>query len=307
MKNILLVFALFFISILINFTIAPLIIISMAFTDYYLLTWYNTLLIACSGFIKYFYDVQVYVDNIDNMNSMMDGNNIVISNHLSEFDFLYTFALLKNNNIHLKFIIYYHLYLFPGIGIILYLLDCIQITDNKKQSLANIEKCKINKNTVLFLYPEGTIYNNISLAKSNDYCIKNNIERTKTCLYPRTKALNIIAKNNNIDTLYSIHTKYNTDNIYNGLTKVDIPNRVYMKINKIKTNNIEEDTIKIFRDMDKITTKDEYIQLDITLSEKIYMVVYLSLFAILCIHFYEIRYYLYTTIILYYSYLVYNI
>ena len=247
-------------------------------------------------------------------------NSIVISNHLSQADFLYIFNLMTSNNKipnnHLKIASYYYSYLFPGMGITSYLANNILISENKKKTIDNIEKCKLNKNDILFLYPEGGSYHQKVLESSNNYCIKNNIDITKNCLYPKTTGIDIIHKNTKIDTLYSISMQYeekHNKNIY-SLFGVNLPNRVYMKFNKTKTDNPTKDTVNIFRNidtyLDEPLDKSKFIESSISLCEKISLTFYTILFIIismnLCSNKYS-RYYMYTAIILYYSYLAVDI
>ena len=325
MKNKLLIFTMLIVALVINLIIAPFIMVTMIFTDKFLLVWHNSFIMAMSCFIKFYYDVKIHIENEDILEEILDDNNnkknsMVISNHLSHFDFLYLFNLIAtkpnvpNNNFKLASI--YYTYLFPGIGILCYLTNSMLISDNKKKSLANIEKCKINSNDVVLLYPEGFIYRKGTLAKSNDYCIKNNIELTKNCLYPRNTGLNIIAKNNNINTLYSIcmqFDKKHTKELY-SLFETDIPNRVYMKFNKTKTDNPDKDTINIFRNMDTYLeeplNKSKYNESNISLCEKICLTLY-TLFFILCMmQIIDNKYilgYLIVATMIYYSYLAIDI
>jgi 1-acyl-sn-glycerol-3-phosphate acyltransferase len=59
-----------------------------------------------------------------------------------------------------------------------------------------IRKCtELNKKkVVIVLFPEGDIYRDKNIIKSQEYCIQNNIDRFDNVLCPKTKAYNIILK-----------------------------------------------------------------------------------------------------------------
>ena len=61
MKNVFLFVFLFFLTMIINLIISPFIMITMLFTDKILLAWYNSFMTATSCFLKYFYDVKIYM------------------------------------------------------------------------------------------------------------------------------------------------------------------------------------------------------------------------------------------------------
>ena len=325
MKNKILIFYLFVIGAINNMTIAPLLLLTMPFTKYFLLKYYNIFMLTGSYLVRLYYNVKVYVSNKNLMHDMLDNNNkehsIVISNHMSQFDFLYFYNLLAVKNyiqsIQFKFVAFYYLYLFPGVGILAYLTDCIQISNNKKRTIDNMNNCKLGKNDIFFIYPEGSTYRQSYLDKSNEYCDKNNIERTKLCLYPRDVGLNIIDKNNNINTIYSLWMQFDKphEKDYYGVIQKDIPKTVYIKLNKhlIENMNISNKTIEIFRDIDthllKGLDKNDYELLEPSYCEKLCLLSYTSLFSFLVYALYEssyFRYYLSTTTTLYYLYLYYH-
>jgi hypothetical protein len=325
MKNKLLIFSILVIALIINIIIAPFIVVTMLFTNKFLLAWVNSFTLAITCFIKYYYDVKVHIKNEEIIQDLFDDNNnksnsIVISNHLSYFDFLYIWSLLslkeRLSNINFKSISFYYLYLLPGIGTILSLSGSMLTSDNKEKSLENIEKCKIKNNDVIMIYPEGGVLYQSALDKSNKYCDKNNIEKTKNCLYPRTGAINTLHKNNHIDTIYTFTQQFDkphTKERY-GLFDTSIPDKVYFKFDKVKTDNPEMDTIKFFRNtdthLDKKLDKDEYSLIKISLCEKICLTLYTTFF-ILCIMGIKdskyLRYYILLSTIIYYSYLAYNV
>ena len=325
MKNKLLIFTILIIALIVNIIIAPFITVTMLFTDKILIAWVNSFIMALTCFIKYYYDVKVHIKNEDVLQELFDDNNnkkhsIVISNHLSHFDFLYIWSLLsvkeRLSNINFKSISYYYLYLFPGIGTMISLSGSMLTSDNKEKSLDSIEKCKINNNDVIMIYPEGGVLYQSALDKSNKYCDKNNIEKTKNCLYPRTGAINTLHKNNHIDTIYTFTQQFDkphTKEIY-GLFDTSIPDKVYFKFDKVKTDNPEMDTINFFRNtdthLDKKLDKDEYSLVKISLCEKICLTLYTTFF-ILCIMEIKdskyLRYYILLSTMIYYSYLAYDV
>jgi len=123
MKNKILVFFMYIVTGVNNMTIAPLLLLTMPFTKYFLVKYCNIFILSYSYLVRLYYNVKVYISNKDIMHDMLDSNNkehsIVISNHMSQFDFLYFYNLLAVKNyiqsIQFKFVAFYYLYLFPGV------------------------------------------------------------------------------------------------------------------------------------------------------------------------------------------------
>ena len=95
--------------------------ITMLFTNKILLAWYNSFMTIVSCFIKYFYDVKIYIENKDILDEILDDNtnkenSIVISNgydatlaynHPGSYDTLTTEEALENGTWHQLRTMYY--------------------------------------------------------------------------------------------------------------------------------------------------------------------------------------------------------
>ena len=116
-----------------------------------------------------------------------------------------------------------------------------------------LNKCRIFSNDWVYLYPEGNVYCEKSKDSNDKFCKENNIQPTKNCLYPRFGALDIISKNNPINTIYTLCTQY--DNLkpskkYPTLLNHQLPNNIYINIMEKHVDDMMQDTIKIFRNID---------------------------------------------------------
>jgi hypothetical protein len=283
----------------------------------------NIFLSGISGILKYFYGTEIFVENIKLLDELIDSNrssgNIIVQNHQTEFDYLFGYALLIKNmklNYHnLKMIMGYHVYvMLAGIGLISILSNSILIRYNRNKDEHDIKLCEIKKNDIVYLFPEGCVYNKNNKEKSDKYCDKNNIEKTKNCLYPKTGALEILNINNNINHIYSFCTQY--DSILpcdknHTLFNTKMPKQVYIKIEKHTVDNtIQETTIDVFRKMDKYMDKniniDNYVKIDNTYSELFYLFIFLFIFAVGCyslVQYNFVRYYFISVLAIYYIYL----
>ena len=292
-----------------------------------LLRWSLSYFISISGLIKYFYNISIHVNNMNIIDDIIysdKSKSIVIQNHLSQFDFLFISSLISNNNIipniNMKMLTFYDLYLYlPGFGLVCYLLKNIMITYNKIKNIKLIENCEINSDTLLWFYPEGNVYCKRAKDVVDKYCDNNNLPKMKNCLYPRSGAVEILQKNNKINTIYSVTTQY--DNIkpsdkYHSLVNSNLPSNVYFKLDKhhVMDNDIFNKTVEIFHDMDNNMDKDiinnEYKKLDNNYIE-ILCILIQGLFFILCCYmmyqYYFMRLYFISGSICYYAYLYFDI
>jgi hypothetical protein len=332
-----LLFYLLFITFINNFFLLPFVLIGSLFTKKIITLYTNINYICISGLLKYYYNISVYIENIkiayelcnapesiklvyqQDSKQIENDTSIIILNHLTQFDFV-TLTLFSSFSKNILFpntrgIIYYFAYIYlPGIGILSYLNKGVMISFNKIKNFLNLEKCKINKNDLIYLYPEGNVYCTKMKNSVDKYCDDNNIERMKNCLYPRSGALDILHKNNNIKNIYSVCMQY--DNIkpcgkYHTLSNTKLPNKVYFKFNKHELNgeNINKKTVDIFREfdneLDKNIDESKYLLIGKSYIELFCMIFFALLFITACYYIinynYVLLYYVIATI-LYYVY-----
>ena len=322
--NKLFIFYSIFVLIINNFILLPILLISKLFTDKIVGIYNNIIYVTGTAIFKYCNNVSIYIckKNINYLHDMfnVDGSSITIFNHLTQFDYIFFGALLSFSKIITNFNIripayYYTNYFIPGLGLLGYLNNSIIISHNKNKNLSDLEKCKINKNDFMYLFPEGNVYCTKTKNIVDKYCEDNNIEKMKNCLYPRSGALNILHKNNNINKLYSVCIQYDSikpTGKYHTLLNTKLPNKVYFKVNKHninKSDNIHAKSVEIFREFDKDIEigidESEYILANKYYNEIMCMIFQSSLFitSMLLIYNYSIvRYYYASVIPLYYMY-----
>ena len=289
--------------------------------------WWVSYLISISGLLKYVYNVSTFVKNKEILFELLDDNDkshsIIIQNHPSQFDFFIPTSFFSVNNkipnIFPRSIIYYYTFVFlPGFGMISYLHNNILITLNKLQNLKRIDTCKINNNNWLWFYPEGSVYCKSSRDKSYKWCDDNNKVRMNNCLYPRSGAMSIIHKNNNIQTIYSICTQYDSIKVgdkYVSLHNTKLPSKVYFDLSKhcLDNEDITEKTVDIFYDIDKKLCKNidekEYVLLNSNYLELFCLIFQVLFFVFNCYLTYSysfVQIYLISVLSMYYIYLYFD-
>jgi len=300
------------ISIINNFLLFPFLLLSKKLNSKLYLYIGNIYLFGLSFIIKYFHNSKLYIKNKHLFDENI--NKLIIQNHQSEFDYFFGYMLFFINNLsfNLKMIISYHVYyILPGIGLYNILLDAILIKFNKTD-LNRLDKLKIKDNDIVYLYPEGYVIHKKTKEKSDNYCLKNNIEKTKNVLYPKTTGLNIITKNNNIKDIYVLCTHYSDflpNDINHKIFTTQIPKKIYIDIQKYEINDIKETTVQIFRNIDKSFNNknyDDYKLINLTLKEFLCFLfnIILFIFGIYLLYNYHIvKFYFLIQFILYYVYL----
>ena len=90
--------------------------------------------------------------------------------------------------------------------------------DTKSSIYDMVLKCKDleNKKVVIVLFPEGDIYRNKNITKSDNYCEKNNIEKFNNVLCPRVIAYYTILRHFNPDEIHLSKLYYNDHNTFIG-------------------------------------------------------------------------------------------
>jgi len=271
MYNKLLISYFFFLSPINTILALPLLFLSKIFTNKLVTFWYYSFGYSFTTILKYYYNVSFYVKNKYLLEEFTDNkyngsHTLLIQNHLSQIEFIFLSALfsMKNKipNKLLRMVSFYYIFIAtPGIGILCYLADYIIITYNKIKNIISLNKCKIKDNELFYLCPEGSVFSTENKKITDKYCETNNIPIMKNCLFPRPGALEIIHKNNNIDTIYLLTTQYDTIKTtgkYHTLLNTKIPNKVYIKFDKynITDDKIFDKTVELFRNIDNYLDKE---------------------------------------------------
>jgi len=228
-------------------------------------SWYSSLFFM----LVYLFNVNIYV-SYDFFEFINDhGDYMIISNHISEIDYIYILCLqsFKDQFCKLTIVLKNSLrYIFFSLGWACWLNDFIFVKRNFEKDKGYMDK-KLsglsNKNILIF--PEGTIYCDSTYEKNLDYCKKNNIKPLYYLLNPKTKGIEIIKKYTN-NKVYDMTIQYDTmpyiDKIVSEYTILNIisnnllPSNVYIDIKKYNNIDLNEENIKnIF------IAKDNYIKI----------------------------------------------
>ena len=130
----------------------------------------------------------------------------------------------------------------PGIGLAGLITGGVMISSNAKNNIKNLNKLKINKSDWVCIYPEGYLSHKKNKIKSDLYCQQNNLQPYKYSLYPKTTGVEILAKNNKINSIFSICTYYeNLTPIHERYRLFDtsIPKNVYLNLNIDAVSDID--------------------------------------------------------------------
>lgn len=141
---------------------------------------------------------------------------------------------------------------------------------NIKKKIKNLIDINNNKKTIILLFPEGKIYNNINIIKSNSWCEKIGIEKFYNSLCPHINGLYSILNVYKPQEIITTKIKY-SDDIYNKkgkeyyhfilnyipkqsnifLNRTNIIKKYYNNVDKKSHNNKEyfkEKIIKLWRE-----------------------------------------------------------
>jgi 1-acyl-sn-glycerol-3-phosphate acyltransferase len=203
---------------------------------------------------------KIYINDINMFENIFKNKqqNIIISNHLTELDFIVLAILLNNKKVFsakicgivkksVGFMIFF-------VGFIGFMTGDIFL--NRKIEL-DMYKLK-NKITcdLIALFPEGTCFNKDRKKISDQYCAKNNLPVFKYHLYPRITGIKTIIQNNhNFKNIYDFtivyenidKKKYGTHyNIFYYLfSNNNLPKKIYINISKY---NLEQNNSKDYID-----------------------------------------------------------
>jgi hypothetical protein len=174
-----------------------------------------------------------------------DEQVILIQNHISEIDFLCLSLFMLNIknlfNFKLISVIKKNIGLFMlGFGLMSALSRDLYLDRN-----INLDKQILKKNNnsnLLYMFPEGTCYNEKTKRISNEYVKKNNLIKYKYLLYPRITGINtIINSHKKYTKLYDFTVFYdtikkteylNTHKFYEFFNKYKLPTKIFINIKK---------------------------------------------------------------------------
>jgi len=184
---------------------------------------------------KYFYNDIIIKGEIE----QNDKIDIIISNHISTFDFIIIMTILHNFNIsNYYFILKDTLVKIPIFGDLIG--DDIKVTRNwtRDQTLL-MEQIKNIKTGKIIIYPEGTRYNIQKHNKSKQYCYDNNLPICNYTLLPKIKGLHLI-----ISLLKSEQRFGNLYDITLISQQVLDKSKLFVFINKLDKFDLEYETFK---------------------------------------------------------------
>lgn len=151
-------------------------------------------------------------ENINNEN-----NILLISNHNSLTDFFHfiSYVNIYHPQHRIVFVTKKDFSQIPILGNIIE-KNCILLENdimkdeyNIKKSIENIKRK--NKKNIIIFFPEGKIFNNDNVERSNKWCNKINIEPFKKVVCPHYKGLYYIIKYFNPDKINSCFLYFNDD------------------------------------------------------------------------------------------------
>ena len=246
----------------------------------------------------------IYYSGIYNNTDKID---IVIGNHINAIDISIYASIIKQYDTRDIYVAYIngHIYV-PGSGFIASMSPNIKISrnfNNDKYTIINTLK-KIKKG-IIFIFPEGTRYNDLKQKQSQQFSKDNNLHVFKNILYPKMKGIWLIVsclhelnKLGNVIDITVLLTNYrNKECTTYKLFTTEIGNTfgVISSYTIMKNNFNDYNMFKLwFLDiwikkdniLDKIQTKDDIniyktINADIPMSSYILLILVTSIFIYL--------------------------
>jgi hypothetical protein len=137
-------------------------------------------------------------------------------------------------------------YVFTGIG--LFSLFSKDLYLNRDINYDYLTIKSHNNSNLLYIFPEGTCFNNFTKKKSNEFIENNNLIKYKYHLYPRLTGLFTLLKNHHkYKIIYDLTVMYDTIpkndlgkvyKFYHFFYKYNFPTRVFINIKKYDIDNI---------------------------------------------------------------------
>jgi hypothetical protein len=215
----------------------------------------NTVLI--NGFKTDFYFRQN--DNIS-FDENLELIDVVISNHMSSIDFLFSMVYLKNLNINkINYVFKKEFIYMPAVGFITYLNTDIKLNrnwDKDKHTIGKqIDNIKPTKEKqIIIIFPEGTRITPTKLKEAQEFSIKNNLPIYNNLLVPKVKGIwaiiNHLKQTNRLGKLIDlslIAPKCLGNSIYmSDLKNLNI-GPIYGMCRELNLDNIEYQNIDVFK------------------------------------------------------------
>ena len=233
----------------------------------------NIYLSSLSFFIKYFLNVEIFVNSNSLLEEITSDNlkqNILISNHLSEIDFLFFSFIINNVKDTSKF-----KYILMSKKILCYIMSGYSMSSLLSKDIyldrdINSDLSKLtteNDCNLLYFFPEGTCFNKEKKIKSDLYTQQNQLISYKYHLYPRLTGIKYVLKyHKKYNNIYDMTLLYDTiDKEKYGesykfekfIYKFQFPKRIFININKYLINeypSIKDLFEKIYFDKDKFVS-----------------------------------------------------
>ncbi len=209
-----------------------------------------------------FLNIKIEIINLNGELESSLNNNLVISNHISEFDTFLLYYVFSNNNASFRWVGDERLKKIPLLGEWAIYKNGIFIS-RIKNGCSQLKK-NIKKNDKIMIFPEGTLYYKPMIKKSNEICKKNKLEKYKNVLCPKINGISTIAKIIKPKKITDITLVYHYENknFLSGSDKpltinnliLNPPKKISVVIRQTKLN--ENNSInKIFYKKDKIIEK----------------------------------------------------
>lgn len=209
----------------------------------------NIMYINIAFIIKYFLGTEMYVNSNKYVQAMFNEKNqiFLIQNHFTEIDYLFQTYFLTNLNSALKILNYKFICvakkfvgnIFIGVGIHSLFSNDLYLTRDINIDAKNILK-KHNDCDMIYMFPEGTCYNEFTKKISDEYTKNNKLFKFQYHLYPRlTGMFLLIKKNRDLRKIYDLTMIYDTIpkekygqvyRLYDFFYKYDFPNKIFVNI-----------------------------------------------------------------------------
>ncbi len=253
MKNILLILYFGIVPLMNCILLMPWILVSEYTKSSYINLYINSFVSGLVFVLKFFYGCKIMISGLDNF-KLRDHNvrTLLLSNHLSEFDYMFLYNIVGNSNIYnilknrIRMIMTKVIYtMLAGIGManMFGRSICVNWT-NKEKTKTNMENMRIFPNDVLILFCEGDNQNKESMTKSKLFATNNpNQIQMTNVMFPRTVGVEILNKNNDFDQIIYTTIYYDDQNyrppIENRIKLLtdDVPKKIFIKF---QTQNVKQ-------------------------------------------------------------------
>ena len=269
--------------------------------------------------LKYSFNPKIHYNDL--IYPTKDKIDIVMANHFSTIDWELILSMFNKSNIHNYIIVgKKELNYFPGFGLHFMIDKHIKLVRNWEQDKESLFKQidKIN-NGVIFIFPEGTRYDEDKFKKAQDFSLNNNLPIYTNLLVPKSKGLwsiyNQLKEKNKLGKIIDmtmILKNYKNKNVYlsdlnNDIGDVYIINReLEYPSNYINNEDFKKYLLNEWKNKDIIMNNYNKINYNILELKNNLFDLYIAFLLIALITFglyykKEIRYYLLCVMILSYT------